>query len=71
MALIPRPTTLPESGIEGWLRTFRRGVLQELPEEAREVVLQETVRLLEPALRDEAGNWIADYVRLRFVARAS
>jgi trans-aconitate methyltransferase len=26
--------------------------------------------LLAPALRDEDGNWVADYVRLRFVARA-
>jgi hypothetical protein len=26
--------------------------------------------LLERALRDEDGNWVADYVRLRFIARA-
>jgi len=26
--------------------------------------------LLAKALRDEDGNWIADYVRLRFVARS-
>jgi trans-aconitate methyltransferase len=71
MALIPRPTKLPESGMEGWLRTFRRGVLEGLPEDTREVVVKETVQLLEPALRDETGTWIADYVRLRFVARAS
>ena len=69
MALIPRPTKLPESGMEGWLRTFRRGVLEGLPQGTREAVVTETVKLLEPALRDEAGNWIADYVRLRFVAR--
>jgi SAM-dependent methyltransferase len=70
MALIPRPTGLPESGMEGWLRTFRRGVLEGLPSDVREKVLRETVALLEPALRDESGNWTADYVRLRFVARA-
>jgi SAM-dependent methyltransferase len=70
MALIPRPTKLAESGMEGWLRTFRRGVLDGLPEDIREVVVSETVALLEPALRDETGNWIADYVRLRFVATA-
>jgi len=70
IALIPRPTKLPDSGMEGWLKTFRRGVLEGLPEDMRETVVQETVQLLEPALRDEAGNWIADYVRLRFVARA-
>ena len=70
MALIPRPTKLPESGMEGWLRTFRRGVLDGIPADAREMVVRETAELLAPALRDEAGNWIADYVRLRFIARA-
>jgi SAM-dependent methyltransferase len=70
MALIPRPTPLPESGMSGWIRTFRRGVLESLPEEARDKIVNEAVRLLAPALRDEGGNWIADYVRLRFIARA-
>jgi SAM-dependent methyltransferase len=71
MKLIPRPTRLPESGMEGWLRTFRRGVLEGLPIDLRESVVRETVTLLEPALRNEAGNWTADYVRLRFVAKSS
>jgi trans-aconitate methyltransferase len=70
MALIPRPTPLAESGMEGWLRTFRRGVLESLPEEIREAVVKETAALLAPALRDEEGNWTADYVRLRFIAVA-
>jgi SAM-dependent methyltransferase len=70
MALIPRPTPLPASGMEGWLKTFRRGVLESLPEELRARVMEETVALLKPALCDEDGNWTADYVRLRFVARA-
>jgi len=68
--LIPRPTPLPEGGMADWLRTFRRGVLDSLPEELRETVVAETTALLAPALRNEDGNWIADYVRLRFVARA-
>lgn len=68
MALIPRPTPLAESGMSGWLRTFRRGVLDGLPAEAREAVVEETVALLAPVLRDEDGNWIGDYVRLRFIA---
>jgi hypothetical protein len=67
--LIPRPTPLPESGMTGWLRTFRRGVLNGLPEAIRETIVEETAALLEPVLRDEEGNWSADYVRLRFVAR--
>jgi SAM-dependent methyltransferase len=69
MALIPRPTRLEAGGMSGWLRTFRRGVLETLPEVAREAVVEETTNLLAPALRDEAGNWTGDYVRLRFVAR--
>jgi trans-aconitate methyltransferase len=70
IALIPRPTPLPEGGMEGWLRTFRRGVLDGLPEDIRESVVSETAALLAPVLRDEDGNWVADYVRLRFVATA-
>jgi trans-aconitate methyltransferase len=68
--LIPRPTPLGDSGMEGWLTTFRRGVLDALPEILRHVVIADTVELLEPVLRDEQGNWTADYVRLRFIARA-
>jgi trans-aconitate methyltransferase len=70
IAIIPRPTKLAEGGMEGWLRTFRRGVLDGLPEDVREAVVKETVALLAPALRDEEGKWVADYVRLRFVAIA-
>ena len=70
MELIPRPTPLPESGMRGWLQTFRKGVLDGLPHEAREKVIGETEELLAQALRDEDGNWTADYVRLRFVATA-
>ena len=69
IALIPRPTPLPESGMEGWLRTFRRGVIEGLPEDLREAVVRETAELLAPALRNEDGAWSADYVRLRFIAR--
>ena len=67
--LIPRPTQLAESGMHGWLNTFRRGVLEAVPEDLRPVIVDETVALLEPVLRDEQGNWTGDYVRLRFVAR--
>jgi hypothetical protein len=68
MALIPRPTPLENSGMAGWLRTFRRGVLDKLPEKLRATVVDECCALLSPALRDEEGKWVADYVRLRFVA---
>jgi len=68
--LIPRPTPLAAAGMHGWLTTFRRGVLEAVPEELRPQVVDETVALLEPVLRDEQGNWTTDYVRLRFIARA-
>jgi trans-aconitate methyltransferase len=67
--LIPRPTPLPK-GMEAWLTTFRNGVLDRLSPEERQDALTETVRLLEPVLRDGDGNWVADYVRLRFSALA-
>lgn len=69
IALIPRPTPLA-NGMNEWLRTFRKGVLDILPESARDQVVEETAALLAEALRDEEGNWVADYVRLRFIARA-
>ena len=65
--LIPRPTPLP-SGMETWLNTFRNGVLDRLAPAERAEALARTVDLLRPILCDSDGNWIADYVRLRFRA---
>jgi len=70
MALIPRLTPLPESGMRGWLQTFRRGLLAQFPERQRESIVDAVVDLLRPALCDEQGNWVGDYVRLRFFAIA-
>jgi trans-aconitate methyltransferase len=67
--LIPRPTPLP-NGLEAWLETFRNGVLDRLNADNRAAALARTVALLEPILRDADGRWTADYVRLRFAARA-
>jgi trans-aconitate methyltransferase len=63
--LIPRPTPLP-NGMDSWLNTFRNGVLDQLAPADSATVLTQTVALLEPVLRDADGNWVADYVRLRF-----
>ena len=68
MIHFPRPTPLGEGGMLGWLRTFCRGVLDKLPWDLRETVVEETTAMLAPALRDEEGRWTADYVRLRFAA---
>jgi trans-aconitate methyltransferase len=68
IALIPRPTPLP-TGMAGWLDTFRKSVLDALPDDDRQRAKDEIVELLRPSLCDEQGRWTADYVRLRFVAR--
>jgi trans-aconitate methyltransferase len=66
--LIPRPTRLPGE-MRIWLNTFANPFLIGLDEQKRTAILDEVVSLLAATLRDEAGNWTADYVRLRFDAR--
>jgi trans-aconitate methyltransferase len=68
ITLTPRPTPLP-SGMADWLQTFRSSVLQQLAEAERPAAIEQIVSLLKPVLCDREGNWTADYVRLRFVAR--
>jgi len=53
-----------------WLNTFRNGVLDVLPPADRKSAIEATEDLLRPVLCDTAGNWTADYVRLRFKAIA-
>ena len=67
--LIPRPTPVP-AGMSAWLHTFRGGFIDSagVPEAERAQVIEDTRALLRPILADQAGNWIADYVRMRFVA---
>lgn len=66
-ALIPRPTPLP-TGLDGWLATFANPFVAGLTDADRASVLAHAARLLAPSLRDRAGRWSADYVRLRFAA---
>jgi len=66
--LIPRPTPLP-TGMAGWLETFAEPFVRRLPETERAAAIDEALHLLAPSLRDASGQWIADYVRLRFAAR--
>lgn len=65
--LIPRPTPLP-AGMAGWLTTFARPFASHLEAAAQDRVLARAVELLSTSLCDSSGNWIADYVRLRFRA---
>lgn len=68
IALVPRPTRLP-TGINGWLETFATPFLYDLEPWARAAVMGEVEDLLAPTLRDDLGDWWADYVRLRVLAR--
>lgn len=68
--LIPRPTPLP-TGVAGWVRTFRTGLMDADgidPQEQAEIA-DAVERRLEPELRQPDGSWVADYVRLRFTMR--
>lgn len=65
--LIPRPTKLP-GDILDWLEIFAQPFTQSLAEPERRDFLKEVRNELATCLRDGAGNWIADYVRLRFKA---
>src|SRR5262245_28881259 len=67
IALIPRPTPLP-GAITGFLETFGLSFLEGLSGRDRGEFLQEVRAVLEPQLVNDAGVWIADYVRLRFAA---
>jgi trans-aconitate methyltransferase len=65
--LIPRPTPLP-TGITGWLSTFVDPFLADMPGLDRAELMTEVAALLAPALQTDTGEWVADYVRLRFEA---
>lgn len=69
-AIIPRPTPLPASGMAGWLETFRGGFIDAagVPDAMKDQIITETVALLVPTLQAADGQWIADYVRIRFSA---
>lgn len=68
IALIPRPTPLP-TGMANWLLTFRKPFFEQFGEDGSAHVLEEVVTILKPSLCDDAGQWTADYVRLRVAAR--
>ena len=67
IALIQRPTPLP-GDITGWLETFAESFTAVLPGAARAAFIEEVREAVRPSLCDAAGNWTADYVRLRFAA---
>ena len=68
--LIPRPTPLP-TGMRAWLETFAIPFTKSVPAEKRWAFLDEVTERLRPVLCDSDGNWTADYMRLRFLARSA
>lgn len=68
--IIHRPTPLPE-GVRGWYATFGKSALAGLTEEEADEAVAHAEYLLRQSLCDDQGIWIADYVRLRFVAHRS
>ena len=62
-----RPTKLP-TDITGWFITFAQPFLNDIPSDQQENFLQNIQQDLAAKLKNEQGEWIADYVRLRFLA---
>lgn len=65
--LIPRPTPLPGDVI-AWLEILAGAFAAALAADERKAFLQEVRERVRPRLCDAAGQWTADYVRLRFAA---
>ena len=68
MISFSRPTLLP-TGIKGWLQTFSAPAFVNIPKEMHEKLIDEIAEKLENELeKNENGQILADYVRLRFEA---
>jgi trans-aconitate methyltransferase len=64
-----RPTPLVgEDGIRNWLEMFSSNMFKNLTVDEKEAIYCECERILRPQLFKE-NVWVADYWRLRFVAR--
>jgi len=67
IAATARPTPLP-GDVADWIDTFGESFLFRLPPGERAAAVAEAVAELRPHLRQPDGRWVADYVRLRFIA---
>ncbi len=69
-SLFDRPTKLEdgEKGLRNWLLMFRGDMLQNMPDEMKSQVIERTEAKAHDLLFKE-DHWIADYRRLRIVAR--
>ena len=69
MTLFDRPTPVPGTLAE-WLDLFATAWLADLDRSARNEIVAEVSAAAAPRLRDAAGAWTVDYVRLRVRAEA-
>jgi len=67
IALFARPTPLPGE-LSDWLETFAQPSLRAVPDGDRARLIEEVSGALRPRLYEAGRGWVADYVRLRFVA---
>jgi SAM-dependent methyltransferase len=68
--LFDRPTKLEDGkkGLRNWLQMFRGNMLQNMPDETKSQVIERTEERAHDLLF-KGDHWIADYRRLRVVAR--
>lgn len=62
-----RPTPLP-GDVTSWITTFAQPFLDLVAADQRATLIEEVRETLKPRLCRENGQWVADYVRLRFIA---
>jgi trans-aconitate methyltransferase len=70
---VDRPTPLVDctDGAADWWRMFGASVLEAVPPDRLDELLATVNEMARPHLVDAVGTWVADYVRLRFVAEAT
>jgi SAM-dependent methyltransferase len=67
IARFDRPTPLPD-GLRGWLKVFSWNHTQGFDDEEKEEFYGDVEDYCRPKLYDKSTGWVADYVRLRFLA---
>lgn len=68
MEVFKRPTQLPTNMI-AWLDTFAAPFLKDIPPAKRADFMANVSNQIAEKLQDENGDWFADYVRCRFLAK--
>lgn len=67
IARIDKPTPL-KNGLRSWLEVFSNKHTEGFPKDEKEAFYKEVEDYCRPMLCKDGKNWIADYVRLRFLA---